>query len=254
MTHTALRSVLPLCVLLASAAGVYAQPPADQPPPRLEATAQAAFLANTGNSSTETLGFGGEIIVRPAPWVYRAKAALAQNSDHDELKARSVTALLRADRVLTPRLSAFGQYDYLHDIFAGIENRQTVQAGLAFLAVDRAPHRLRFDGGIGYQHEGRVNTENTNSAIAEGGLAYRWQITRTSELVEEFRASLPFANTDQWKLDQSVSLTAAINSIFSLKVANVVRFVNAPVPGFESTDTTTTVALVMKLSRPAPAP
>ncbi|HMF97733.1 MAG TPA: DUF481 domain-containing protein [Vicinamibacterales bacterium] len=253
MTHIRLRSTVSFCVLLAFAAGAQAQPPGapDEQPPRVEATAQAAFLATTGNSSTETLGFGGELIFRPAPWVFLGKAALAQNSDRDELKARSLTALFRADRVLSPRLSAFSQYDYLHDIFAGIEDRHTIQGGLAYLAVDHPQHRLRLDGGVGFQHEGRLNAENSNSAIAQGGLNYRWKITSTSELVEELRASLPFANTDQWKLDQSVALTAAINSIFSLKVSNVVRFVNAPVPGFESTDTTTTVALVMKFTRPA---
>jgi len=233
----------------------HSQTPPNEPPPRLEATAQAAFLATTGNASTSTLGLGGEIIARPAPWMYRAKFAFAETSDHDELKARSTVALLRADRILAPRLSVFGQYDYLRDIFAAIEDRQTVQGGLAFRVVDTAPHRLVLDAGVGYEHEGRLNAADSNSAVAESGLAYRWAISPTSELVEEFRASLPFAYTARWKIDQSIALTAAINNLFSLKVSNTVRFVNEPVPGFESTDTISTVALVMKLRRPpAPSP
>jgi len=249
---TGSRAVLLTAAILGASTGVaFAQaPPPNEPPPRIEANAQAAFLTTTGNSETSTLGLGGELIARPLPWIYRTKVNFAQSSDHDELKARSTVALLRADRLLSPRLSTYGQYDYLRDIFSGIEDRQTVQGGLAYLLVNAAPHRLTVDGGIGYQHEGRLNADSTNSVIAQSGVMYRWQLSGTSELVEEFRATLPFANTDQWKLDQSVALTAAINSIFSIKVSNIIRFVNEPVPGFESTDTISTVALVMKFRRP----
>jgi putative salt-induced outer membrane protein YdiY len=47
-------------------------------------------------------------------------------------------------------------------------------------------------------------------------------------------------------------LTAAIASAFSLKVSNIVRYANEPVPGFESTDTITSVALVWTIKRPGP--
>ena len=51
---------------------------------------------------------------------------------------------------------------------------------------------------------------------------------------------------DQWRLDNAVAVVTKINSIFSLKVSNVIRYANAPVAGFESTDTVTSVALVAK--------
>jgi putative salt-induced outer membrane protein YdiY len=35
-------------------------------------------------------------------------------------------------------------------------------------------------------------------------------------------------------------------TIFSLKVSNTIRYVNQPVPGFQTTDTITAVALVAK--------
>jgi putative salt-induced outer membrane protein YdiY len=248
-------AVCTVLALLALAAPAGAQPPAPaEPPPRLEASAQIALLATTGNAKSDSLGAAGELISRPDQWIFTTKAAFAQTSDHDELKARSVTALGRADRLLSPRLSTFSQYDFLRDLFAGVEDRQTIQAGLSYLLVNQASHRLRLDGGIGYQHEGRVDAPNSNNMVFQGGPAYRWTISKTSELVEELKLTLPFTDTDQWKVDQSVSLTAAINSIFSVKFTNIVRFVNAPVPGFESTDTITTFALVMKFRRPPPAP
>jgi putative salt-induced outer membrane protein YdiY len=41
-------------------------------------------------------------------------------------------------------------------------------------------------------------------------------------------------------------VTVKIASMFSLKVSNVIRYVNAPVVDFKTTDTLTSVALVAK--------
>jgi putative salt-induced outer membrane protein len=227
-----------------------AQPP--PPPPRLEATAQFGLLATTGNTSTQSLALGGEFAHRPGLWVHSGKIAFAQNEDEGTLKARSLAGNYRSARTLTSRLSAYGQYAYLRDTFSGIEHRHTVEGGLSYLAVDRDPHRLRFDGALGYEREIRRDAEDTGSAVAIGGLAYRWKISETSEFTDEARGIATLADLGAWKLDQVASLTAALTSILSLRVSNTVRFSHEPVPGFERTDTITSVALVMKFSRPGP--
>jgi hypothetical protein len=43
-----------------------AQTPAP-PPPAREGSAEFAFVGTTGNSSTQTIGLGGELIYRPSP-------------------------------------------------------------------------------------------------------------------------------------------------------------------------------------------
>jgi hypothetical protein len=53
--------------------------PPSEPPPRLEASAQFTFLDTRGNASAQSLGAGGEVIWRPDPWTYAAKATFAQN-------------------------------------------------------------------------------------------------------------------------------------------------------------------------------
>jgi putative salt-induced outer membrane protein len=242
-----------LWAAMGGAAWAQAQPAAPpEPPPRLETTAQFGLLATTGNSSTQSLALGGEFAYRPGLWIHSGKIAFAQNEDEGTLKARSLAGNYRASRTLNPRLSAYGQYGYLRDIFAGIEHRHTVEGGLSYLAVDRAPHRLRLDGALGYEREIRRDAEDEGSAVAIGGLAYRWKFSETSEFNEEARVIAPLADLDGWKLEQVASLTAALTSILALRVANTIRYSHEPVPGFESTDTITSVALVMKFSRPGP--
>src|SRR5262245_53611445 len=117
-----------------------APPPAEPPPPRLEVSAQASFLGTTGNASTQSLGAGGEWAYRPDPWTYNAKTIFAQTETDDELSARSFAGLFRAERKLNARLSAYGQYDFLRDVFAGVEQRHITEGGLSYLAVAHAPH------------------------------------------------------------------------------------------------------------------
>jgi len=66
------------------------------------------------------------------------------------------------------------------------------------------------------------------------------------------RFTLTFADADAWKFDNTASLTAALTSVFSLRVSNIVRYAHDPVPGFEQTDTITSVALVLTITRPGP--
>jgi putative salt-induced outer membrane protein YdiY len=250
---TAFIAFLTFCGALKPSAAIAQEPkPAEEPPPRLESSAQVALLATTGNASAQTLGFGGEFAWRPMPWVLKAKGLFAQTETDGVLSTRSTVAGTRADRFVTARTSFFGQYDFLRDLFAGVQQRQTVTGGLAYRLILGPPHRLTIDGGLGFEHESRVAEESENLAIATGGAAYHWDISETSRLAEELRYFQGLESLENWKLDQSISLIVTITSVFSLKIANIVRYANEPVVGFESTDTITSVALVWSIKRPGP--
>ena len=239
--------------LLSCAAPCFAQQPAatDEPPPRFEASAQFSLLATTGNTAARSLGTGGEFAFRPQSWVFSAKAAYAESEAADVLDARSFVGVFRARRLVTDRLSVYGQYGYLHDRFAGVEARHTIDGGLSFAVIARAPQFLDVDAGVGYERESRVDDETEKRAIVSGAALYRWEFSKTSAFREDFRYVQALDRASNWKIDQTASLTATITSVFSLKISNLVRYVHDPVPGFEPTDTITTVALVWSFKRPA---
>jgi putative salt-induced outer membrane protein YdiY len=236
--------------LLLSGQAVLAQTPAPppEPPPRLEATAQFAFLDTRGNAPAQSLGAGGEFAWRPDPWVYSGKAIFAQNESEDELKARSFAALFRAARAYGRRISIYTQYDFLRDIFAGVEQRHVAEGGLSYLAVDRAPHRLRFDTGLGYLYE-RQPDDHFDSATLSAAAAYTLTISPTSQMTYGPRFLLTLANMEAWKFDQDAALAVALNTIFSLKVSHTLRYSAEPPPGFETTDTIMAISLVAKVRR-----
>jgi putative salt-induced outer membrane protein YdiY len=68
-------------------------------------------------------------------------------------------------------------------------------------------------------------------------------------VTEDFRYIQPLDSTAEWKVAQETAVTVVITSLLSLKVSNIIRFANAPVPGFKATDTLTSVALVLTFER-----
>lgn len=234
-------------LLLLSAADALAQTAAaPPPPPRREGTAEFAFVGTTGNASTESVGIGGELIYRPSQWVLRNRAAFIRSKAESELTAQSLLYQSRVERALTRRLSAFGDYGYFRNRFAGISHRNAVAGGLVYKLVETAAHQFAVDGALGYLNEQRLAGLNISSPTYGGGAAYRWKFSDTAEVTDDARFTGTFADGDDWRVLQTAAVTARLTQLLSLKLSNTIGYVNAPVPGFKSTDTNTSIALVAK--------
>jgi putative salt-induced outer membrane protein YdiY len=245
------KKIVMLCALICLPFPAFAQAPAaapaaPPPPPKQEGAAEVAFVGTTGNASTQTIGLNGELIVRPEQWVVTNKAAFIRSESASELTAQSFAYLLRAARTLSPRLSAFGEYTYFRDEFAGVAHRNALVGGISYKVVDLPKHVFFTDAGLGYMNEQRLAGDDVSSATWSLGAGYRWKISETAQFTEDFRMTGLFADGRDWRMLQAAAITARLTQLFSLKVSNTVRYAHAPVPGFNDTDTNTSVALVAK--------
>ena len=234
-----------LAVLGASSSRASAQTPAP-PPPEREGAAEFAFVGTTGNSSTQTIGVGAEYIYRPSPWETRLKVSYVRNEAEDQLRAQAFLFTGRAQRLLRPRLSGYGQYGYQRDRFAGILDRHTIEGGLVYSLIEQAPQKLIADAGLGYANEQRLLGPDLSTAILGAGGIYTLKISDTSELSEDGHFVFSLSESRDWRYANALALTAKVTTIFSLKVSNIIRYVNLPVIGFKNTDALTAVALVAK--------
>jgi putative salt-induced outer membrane protein len=222
-----------------------AQAPAP-PPPAREGSAEFSFVGTSGNSSTQSVGLGGELIFRPDRWESKVKVSYIRNKAEEELKAQSFVLTARAQRQIHDRLSGFGQYGYQRDRFAGILDRNAIEGGVAYAWLDKAPQKLVVDGALGYANEQRLLGENFSSATFSGGGLYTIHVSSTSDLSEDARYIVSLSDTSDWRYTNAIALTAKISTIFSLKVSNTIRYLNLPVIGFKNTDVVTSIALVAK--------
>jgi len=240
-----MRKIFVLLILLASARA-QAQAPPPPPPPNHETNAEVSFVGTSGNSSTESIGVGLGRMDHIDGWVLTAKAAYVRNSSFGELKAESVAFAFQGAKTLTPRLSVFGKYGYLHDRFAGIESRNTVAAGLSYGVVQNSTNKLTADGAFGYASEERTTVSTTKSGTWDMGLLYALKISDNAEITDEARVVFSLSDGQDWRSGNVAAVSAKLTTVFSLKFSNTVRYVNTPVPTFQKTDTITAVALVAK--------
>lgn len=222
-------------------------PPAVKPPPaRVNASGEFSFVNTGGNAESTSIGVRGEFIYRPNPWVMRWRGGFVRLESDEALQAQSFVFLFRAERPRSARVSAFGEYNYLRDLFAGLEHKNVVNAGLSYALAETARQKLILDGSIGLSREIRVLGDDLTAAVLLGGVGYLVRLSSTSEVTEDVRYEQSLDHDEDWRLDNTLALVTKINSVFSLKVSHVVRYAHAPVDGFQSTDTITSVALVAK--------
>jgi putative salt-induced outer membrane protein YdiY len=223
-----------------------AQAPSPSAPPAREGSVEFAFIGTAGNASTQTIGLAGEVILRPGPWVVRSRGGFNRNKSEATLTAESVQYLIRADRALDTRAGVFAEYTFFRDEFAGIEHRSGVVGGVAYKLVDRDAHVLSLDGGLGYLNEHRLTDPGISTATFAAGGKYYWQISPNAELTEDVRFTGVFDQLNDWRALNVVAISSRLNSMFSLKASNTVRYTNAPLTPFKRTDLNTAIALVAK--------
>lgn len=249
LTAGALVLVLPM-VAAAQAPAPAALPPVaaakDKPPPLREGTIDFSLLATTGNTDSQTLGLSGDIIFRPDSWEIRNRAGFIRAETDNVLTAEALFYNFRGARKLSARLSAYGQYDYLRDRFAGVDHRNVVTGGLDYLLLDAAPNRLSVFGGLGYLNEQRVAGEDLSTAVFAAGWAYRLKFSESAEFTDDFRYDQSLSDGGDWRIGHTAAVAAKLTGLLSLKVSHNIRFANQPPPGFENTDTVMAVALVAK--------
>jgi putative salt-induced outer membrane protein YdiY len=220
---------------------------AQQPPPpkAREGKAEFALVTTSGNASTQSIGAAGQIIVRPPQWVIDGQAAFVRNEAEDIVSAKSFAARGRAARVLTPRLQAFGQHSYLRDLFSGVVHRNLPEGGLSYLVVQTGRNTLYADGGLGYLKERRTVGVSLSTPTAGAGTRYKLQLSETSDITDDLLTSFDLSDDGTWRLQHAIALTARVAAPLSLKVSNLLRYVDEPVAGFDQTDTITSAALVL---------
>jgi putative salt-induced outer membrane protein len=228
---------------LASAQGA----PAPEEKPAREGTAEFAFVGTSGNSETMSIGIGGTLVLRPDPvWEVDFRTSYIRNESEDLKTAESFLFGARASRRINERLMLFGQYGYLRDRFAGIEHRNSIDGGVAYLLLEDARHKLVVDGSLGYANEQRLLDDDISTATAGAGGVYILKLSENAQVTEDAHFNFSLSDGADWRFTNIAGVTAKLTTLFSLKVTNTIRYVNEPALGFDSTDMITAVALVAK--------
>lgn len=247
LTLAVLSLWLPTSAALAQEAEAAAEEAAAEPAWAVELG--LSYLANGGNSDTESFGFDLEAVRRPEPWGLEVVAQFNRAEQDGEKTAERSHAGVRGTRNLTERWDAFFGISAEQDEFSSIDLRAVVEAGAVYKALLGPRHKLDLDAALTWTDEERLPPGVDESWIgALLGVNYEFAIGENAVFSQHLRY---FPNVDEssdWRADSLTALTATINQRLAVRVSYEIRYRNLPIGDNDDTDTTSKVALVW--SRP----
>lgn len=221
-------------------------PPPAPPPPAWTGSLALSYLATTGNSETETVGFDTAWDRRPTPWGLEFRALAHRAETDGSATAERYLASVRGKRALSDRLELFAGLVHERDEFAGFDQRSIVESGVLWRALVEPDHELELDAGLTWTTEDRLDGSDDDWLGAVAGLAWGWKISSNATLRERLLFYPNFDDSADWRLSSETALEAALAAAWALRVAYLVQHDDRPPAGFEETDTSTSVSLVWK--------
>ena len=204
-----------------------------------------SYLATSGNSDTETLGFDVEAVRRPAPWGVELGAQFNRAEQDGDTTAERYHAAVRGTRSLSDRWDAFFGLSAEQDEFSGIDLRAIAEAGGVYNVLRGLRHTFDLDFAVTWTDEERVAPDEDDSWVgALVGADYGFEISESSTFSQQVRYFPNLDNSSDWRADSVTALTAALNQQLALRVSYEVRYRNQPIGENDDTDTTSKVSLV----------
>jgi len=243
-------------LLLAIAHAAAAQTSPKEPPPLWDVQIGASFVGTSGNSDTASTGADFAAHRRGLVWLIDSTATAVRTNSNDETTAERYLGMLRGQRKLTKIIGVSTGEKLERDRFAGIDLRSILDAGLSWALV-RQP-RWTLDGvtALAWNHESRTTGPGIDSPVGVFQLLSRIPFGGAGDMSQRFTYYPDFKTSSAYRSEAELTAQAAMAAHLALKIGYLLRYANAPVPGFKKTDNTTTASVVLrwKAATPAPAP
>ena len=231
-----------------------------------EAKIVAGGLWATGNSRSLATTALGTVRARRGANEFSAAAAAnygraaAKPEDDMTTTVENYQGKLRYDRFVSKDVALFLSLSGRRDRFQGLDLRLNLDPGIAYYFIDEAKQQLWGEAGYDLQFDIRRDSA-IEAAIADGDTLDKSDTRHSARLFAGYRNNLNehvtfntgveylqgLPDTEFWRLNWDLGLTAALAERFSLSTTFALRFDHNPLPGVKKTDTLTAVNLVYTL-------
>jgi putative salt-induced outer membrane protein len=211
-----------------------------------------SYLATSGNSRTSSSSADMNFNRAWRAWSVEGSAAGITASKRQRRTAESYNTQARAKRRLRKRIQITLGLRWERNRFAGLDGRQTADVSVLWEIRDTPSWKLRALGGLSLGREeprgDRPPSDSIGGLLQLSGDARLSGTTSCDGQVTFFPDFEDFAD---YCLQGHLGLQAALSPHLGLRLGYDLKFDNAPVPGFGTTDTSTTASLVLQLGRKA---
>lgn len=161
--------------------------------------------------------------------------------------ARFLMGGLRYERQVSNHFGLFVGETFEKDKFAGIDKRLISDVGGKYRFIDT--ELTKFFSELGYRYMDEERLDDTKAFSNYGRIysewEHKWNLNFSTKYWAEYLPN--FTDNKDWQFNSEFSMSAVLNSIFSLKSGVLVRYDHSPAPGvIYKADTLFTTALVAK--------
>ncbi|HEY7821162.1 MAG TPA: DUF481 domain-containing protein, partial [Vicinamibacteria bacterium] len=211
--------------------------------------AELAMVFTAGNSKTSTFGFrnllsriwtDAEFHVEVAglrtetatltttPIGTSADDFVLDKDAESELTAENYLARAKYDRLIRPKLYAFGTGGWDRNVFAGIENRYNAAGGIGNIWFDREDFRFKTDYGISVTHQIPTLGEDSTFAGLRLSADLLRKLSASTTLTHLTIAEENLDETDDFRFDSLTAVAVKMTERLAVQVSLKFLFDNVP--------------------------
>ena len=220
--------------------------PPPPPPPLWDAQIGASFVGTSGNSDTSSTGVDFIAHRRGEIWKVESAATAVRTSSDGEATAERYLGMLRGQRKLTSIVGVSSGIRLERDRFAGLDLRSILDGGLSWALVHHPEWTLDGVTSIAWLHESRTVGNGIDDPIGVFQLLSRIPFGTAGDTTQRFTYYPDFRTSSAYRSEAEITAQAAMSAHLALKIGYLLRYSNAPVPGFKKTDNTTTASVVLR--------
>jgi putative salt-induced outer membrane protein len=216
--------------------------PSPDGPRGWKGNAQLGYFASSGNSETSNVNASALVAYTSFPWrhYFSAEANFGENSGASDTERWAVG--YKPEFFFRPRSFAFLFLGYDHDKFADINARYSATLGIGQILWSNDNNVLIGELGVGYRQTDYISeTENTGEAVGRASIGYSGRITRSTNFNQTLTTLAGSTNTF---FESVTALQVSMTETLALSLNYTVQYNSFAPPGFENTDTFTSVNLV----------
>jgi putative salt-induced outer membrane protein YdiY len=238
-------------ISLACSASVFAE---DKENPAIAMSAELGVLITTGN--TESSSYLGKLTIDHELEVWRNKYTLdflqkeAEVTDANGKKVTEETdnrwtGTAKGNYKFTETSAMFIFGSYTSDDYGAYSTYSSLSGGYNFRALEKEKMTLDLDAGVGFVNAETQGTgESDDSELYRGSAAFEWQINDMTKFVQN--VSVEHApGLDNTRTITETGVSASFSTDMQMKFTYKTVSNTEVEPGFEKTDTETSVTLVV---------
>jgi putative salt-induced outer membrane protein YdiY len=190
----------------------------------------------TGNTDRSAFRLGLDAVRRSDKDRFSMSFLYDISNENDTLTSRSFYGTLKYDYFFTKKFYGHLGVEFLNDKFKDLNLRTIIGPGVGYQMWDVPKQALAVEAGLTYFSEDYKIANDKRWISARFATNYRYKITETIKFTNNLVLYQSLENISEISLRNEAAIATILGSGWSMKLANILEYNNAPAVGIKNTD------------------